>query len=254
MKTVPRDESLGPPEQRARRASRSGTRVRIELSVFAVVVFCAFALSPKLQNLERLALIELAEMGAFAPVFLILGYVVVSLALLPAFPLDMAAGAHFGFLGGVFWVQIAATAGAIVGYALGRTVLRRFVDRALVRKPNLLKIQHAVDREGWKIVFLTRLSPVFSFTLLNGFYGAARVPPLPFLAATFVGMLPGTALYVYAGEMAGDLSGAPGTEEPTSNVGWVLQGAGFLATALLVIYVTRRAQRILTDKIQDVEP
>ena len=229
---------------------RSGAGVRIEVVLIAVALLAAIALFPKLRGLERSGLVELSEMGALAPLMLILGYSVVSVFLLPASPLDLAAGAHFGFVEGVLWVQIAAALGSIAGYALGRSVLRRFVDRLLRWKPGLRKVERAVQREGWKVVFLTRLSPVFSFSLLNGFYGASRVPFWPYLLATFAGMLPGTALYVYAGVMAGDLSGAPGHPEPSS-LKWLVEILGFAATALVVVYVTRRAQRVLTAKLDD---
>ena len=98
------------------------------------------------------------------------------------------------------------------------------------------------------MVFLTRLSPVFSFSALNFVFGAARVPVGPYLLATFFGMLPGTVLYVYAGTLAGDLSGSP-DNPPQPTWHWIAQAAGFLATIAVVVYVTRRAQRVLRERI-----
>jgi uncharacterized membrane protein YdjX (TVP38/TMEM64 family) len=228
---------------------RSGTITRIKVVLTAVAIVAAIALIPKLRSLENSGLVELSEMGAFAPLALILAYVLLSSFLLPVFFLDMAAGAHFGFAEGVMWVQVAAAGGSIAGYALGRGLLSRHVERLLVWKPSLRRVDHAVAKEGWKIVFLTRLSPVFSFSLLNGFYGAARVPFVPYLLATIAGILPGTALYVYAGVMAGDLSGAPGHPEPSGTT-WVVEILGFAATAAVVVMVTRTAQRMLGAKLE----
>ena len=87
----------------------------------------------------------------------------------------------------------------------------------------------------------------------NGFFGAARVPFLPYVLATFAGMIPGSALYVYAGVMAGDLSGAPDHPEP-SRAGWGLEIVGFAATAVVVVFVTRRAQRVLGGKLEGEYP
>ena len=131
--------------------------------------------------------------------------------------------------------------------------IRRRCTCSSLRRAELGRIERAVAREGWKIVFLSRLSPVFSFSLLNVFYGAVRVPVGPYLLASFVGMLPGTAIYVYAGVMAGDLSGAPGRPGRTPWQ-WGFKIAGFVLTALLVVYVTRRAQRILNEKLSEEDP
>ena len=52
-------------------------------------------------------------------------------------------------------------------------------------------------RHGWKIVAFTRLVPVFSYTLLNYAFGLTQISFWPFLAATFVCMLPVTIAFVY---------------------------------------------------------
>ncbi|MCP3918628.1 MAG: TVP38/TMEM64 family protein [bacterium] len=228
----------------------SGTGARIKILLIVVAVVAAIALSPKLRGLERTGLVELSELGDLAPLVLLQGYVVASLLFLPVFPLDLAAGAHFRFLEGVLWVQLAATVGSLFGYFLGRSVLRRFVDRLMQRKPKLARIQRAVEREGWKIVFLSRLSPIFSFSLLNVFYGSVRVPFVPFVLSTLVGILPGTALYVYAGEMAGDLSGTPLHPQQTTSH-WILEILGFVVTAVVVTLVTRYASRALSASMEE---
>jgi uncharacterized membrane protein YdjX (TVP38/TMEM64 family) len=229
---------------------RTATGIRIEMVLLVAAVVAVVALVPEIRRLERSGLVELSEMGAFAGVVLVAAYAVSASLLLPAFPLDLAAGAHFGFLQGVLWVQVAATVASMSGYLLGALVLRRLVRRLQRSRPGLVKVEEAVAREGWRIVFLTRLSPVFSFSILSGFYGAVRVPFWPYVGATFVGMLPGTALYVYAGELAGDLSGAPEDAGKTAWQ-WGLEIAGFVATAVVVVYVTRRAQKLLAGKLDE---
>jgi uncharacterized membrane protein YdjX (TVP38/TMEM64 family) len=231
---------------------RSGTRVRLVLVFLAVVVVAAVALFPELQKAGRSGLIELSELGRLAPLVLIALYSLGAALLLPVFWLDLAAGAHFGFLRGVLWVHIAAIVASVAAYFVGRFVFRGLVEQLVHRNPKLARLDQAVARDGWRLVFLTRLSPVFSFSILGVVYGASRVRFWPYFLATAAGMLPGTVLYVYAGDMAGDLSGAPGhpTKPPFQ---WAFEVAGFVATVVLVIYVTRRAQRVLSAKLEDVE-
>jgi len=228
---------------------RSGTRIRIVTAIVVAAGVLVVALSPRLRILERDAIIELSGLGALAPVYLVLAYTATASLLLPAFPLDFAAGAHFDFWMGVVWVQVAASVAAVAGHYLGGTVFKGVVDRFLDKRPSLRRLQEVVEEEGWRVVFLTRLSPVFSFSALNFIFGAARIPLGPYLAATFCGMLPGTALYVYAGTLAGDLSGSPeNPEQPAWQ--WTLNALGFVATICIVVLVTRIAQRKLKQRIE----
>ena len=66
-----------------------------------------------------------------------------------------------------------------------------------------MAIDEAVAREGWKIVLLTRLSPVFPFNLLNYAFGLTRVSLKHYFFASWLGMIPGTMMYVYIGSLAG---------------------------------------------------
>ncbi len=228
---------------------RSATRDRLKVVALVVLAIVAIALFPRLRALDREGLLWLMDHGPIAPVILMGAYAVVALIfVLPAFPLDFAAGAHFGFWEGVFWVQLAASLASAVGYWTGRLLLHGLIQKLAQRRPALRTIEKAVIEDGASIIFLTRLSPVLSFSILNVFYGAIRVPFVKYLAASVVGMLPGTALYVYAGVLAGDLSGAPG--HPAQSVGhWTLNSIGFAATVFLVIFVTRRAQSLLRGKL-----
>src|SRR2546422_7417182 len=67
-------------------------------------------------------------------------------------------------------------------------------------------------RSRWKIVLLTRLSPVFPFTLLNYTFGLTRVKLSHYVLASWLGMIPGTVMYVYLGSLVNIRS-----EEHTSN-------------------------------------
>lgn len=224
--------------------------MRLAVLVLVAAALAAVVFSPRVRELEASGLVQLSELGGWAPAVLVGGYCLTAALLLPVFPLDFAAGAQFDFFWGVLWVQVAATLAAVVGHVLGGTILKGVVDRFLGRNPRLGQLRDAVHREGWKIVFLTRLSPVFSFSILNFVFGAARIPLGPYLTATFLGMLPGTALYVGAGNLAGDLSGSP--RDPAQPAWlWIGQTAGFLFTIVLVVLVTRRAQKSLARRIEE---
>jgi uncharacterized membrane protein YdjX (TVP38/TMEM64 family) len=106
-----------------------------------------------------------------------------------------------------------------------------------------------VADEGWKIVFLTRLSPVFPFTLLNYAFGLTRVKLSHYVLASWIGMIPGTVMYVYLGSLVN--VGAGHRQRTTGE--WVLYGVGLLATIVVTIFVTRVARKALEKKISSSE-
>jgi len=97
---------------------------------------------------------------------------------------------------------------------------------------------------------LTRLSPIFSFNLLNYAYGLTRVTLKEYVLASWIGMLPGTVMYVYIGSLAGDLAtlGSETAEAPTA-ARWIINAVAFIATVLVTVYVTKIAKNALAAKI-----
>ncbi len=98
-------------------------------------------------------------------------------------------------------------------------------------------------------MFLTRLSPVFPFTLLNYAFGLTRVRLSHYALASWIGMMPGTVMYVYLGSLVN-----VGTGHRQRTVGeWALYGVGLLATIAVTVLVTRLAKKALAEKISSSE-
>ncbi len=184
-----------------------------------------------------------AGFGAAAPLVYGLAYVIAVVLLVPGSALTIGAGVAFGVALGTAVVAVAATAGAALAFLLGRHLLRRRVTRWLDGRPKLSAVDRAVEREGWKVVALTRLSPLFPFNVQNYFYGLTGVGFLPYVLASAAAMLPGTLLYVYIGAAGAELvSAATGAADLGRTA---LQVAGLLATLAVVWLVARVARREL---------
>jgi uncharacterized membrane protein YdjX (TVP38/TMEM64 family) len=95
-------------------------------------------------------------------------------------------------------------------------------------------------------VGLTRLSPVFPFALLNYAFGLTRVSLRDYVLASWIGMMPGTVLYVYLGSIA--RAGAKASERSPAQ--WILYAAGLVATAAVTVVITRLARRALARRTQ----
>lgn len=179
-------------------------------------------------------------------------YIAACVLFLPGSILTLGAGAVFGLGPGFALVSVASTAGAVLSFLLGRTVARGFVQRKVAADPRFAAIDAAVARDGWKIVGLARLSPVFPFNLLNYGLGLTSVGLRDYALASWIGMMPGTLLYVYLGSLAGGLASAAARER--GPLEWALYGAGLLATVLVSVLVTRIARRALAQTLPAEEP
>ncbi|MBI4422878.1 MAG: TVP38/TMEM64 family protein [Elusimicrobia bacterium] len=187
------------------------------------------------------------DSGPLGAAGFVLAYVAACVLLVPASLLTLAAGAAFGLLPGVALVSVGATAGATAAFLIGRHLARAWVRGRVERDPRFARIDRAVGREGWKIVLLTRLSPAFPFTLLNYAFGITAVGLREYVLASWLGMLPGTFLYVYLGSLARDLASAGAGQSSRSPAEWALLLVGLAATAAVTIFIARLARRSLAD-------
>jgi uncharacterized membrane protein YdjX (TVP38/TMEM64 family) len=193
-------------------------------------------------------LLWISSLGAVAPVVFIAAYVAACVLFIPGSIMTIGAGVLFGVVRGSIYVSIGATAGATAAFLIGRYFARDWVARKLAGNATFNAIDAAVGREGWKIVGLTRLSPVFPFNLLNYAYGLTSVSLRDYLLASWIGMLPGVVMYTYIGSLIGDLTriGAAQTTRPVGY--WILNVVGLAATVGVALYAARIARRALADK------
>jgi uncharacterized membrane protein YdjX (TVP38/TMEM64 family) len=176
-------------------------------------------------------------------------YMVAPLLLLPASVLTLGAGFLYGPLWGTAFTSPVSVAAASLAFLLGRTLARRSVEKRVEGDARFAAIDRAVADNGFKIVFLLRLSPVVPFVLLNYALGLTRVRFSTYLAASFLGMLPGTFLYVYLGSAATSAAqlarGHGGTE--THVAFWV----GIAATVVVVLIISRIARDALRRSLRE---
>ena len=180
-------------------------------------------------------------------------YITATVFFVPGSILTLGAGFIYGVVWGSIYVSVASTLGATAAFIVGRYFARDWIAAKVAGNKRFAAIDDAVGDEGWKIVGLTRLSPIFPFNLLNYAYGLTKVPLRDYFFASWIGMMPGTVMYVYIGSLAGDLATLGAGERARTTGEWVLYGVGLLATVAVTIFVTRLARRALQRRI-DVEP
>ena len=179
-------------------------------------------------------------------------YVLCTVLFIPGSAITVGAGTLFGLKTGFVVVVLGANLGALCSFLLARSFLRETVSAWASANPKFRSLDQAIGRQGFKMVLLTRLSPVFPFVLLNYFLGLTAVRTGAYVLANLIGMLPATFLFVYIGAAARDaLAGQP--DAGTGFYQQVLKYVGLAATVAVVVIVTRIARKALAEAEQAEE-
>jgi uncharacterized membrane protein YdjX (TVP38/TMEM64 family) len=188
-------------------------------------------------------------MGLWGPVCLAGLYVVACLFFIPGSLLTLGAGFLFGVVWGTSAVSLGSTLGATAAFLVGRTLARDWIEQKVSANRNFQAIDRAVVRQGFKIVLLTRLSPLFPFNLLNFAFGLTGVSVLDYVLASWIGMLPGTVMYVYLGSAAKSLADLAAGKAAGGVGQKVLFLVGLVVATVLAVLVTRIARSALKETV-----
>jgi uncharacterized membrane protein YdjX (TVP38/TMEM64 family) len=217
-------------------------------AALAVVVLVALALAARSLGDRIPQFVSWVDgLGFWGPLVFMLVYALGVVVFVPGSALTLAAGALFGIGRGVVFAWSAASVGAALAFLVARYVARSSVEERIAGNARFAAIDRAVGREGRKIVFLLRLSPVFPFTFLNFALGLTRVGFVDYCIAS-LGMIPGTLLYVYYGSVIGLAAQVAGGAAPERGLAhYLVLGLGLAATLAVTIFVTRLARRALRE-------
>jgi uncharacterized membrane protein YdjX (TVP38/TMEM64 family) len=170
-------------------------------------------------------------------------YVVATLIGLPAIFLFLLAGSLFGFFPGLIIVSFADTLSIAVCYLLGRTVARKTIHKWIAKRPQWSKLDRLVARKGWKIVFLTRLSPIVPSNVLNYGFSITKINFWQYLFVSWLGMLPVIALYVYLASVGTNL--VAGSNDPKK---MAASAVGLITAIAAIAYTTRLMHHSFSER------
>src|SRR5437667_3410830 len=218
----------------------------VALLVIVIALFLAMKFLPAQQWLGSFN-DWVGQMGAIG-IFIFIGvYAVTTVLLAPGAILTIGAGFAFGLWKGFLAVSAGSTLGAALAFLVARFIARDKVEAIAERNDKFRNIDNAIGKQGAKLVFLLRLSPVIPFNLSNYLYGLTGVRFWPYVLASWIGMMPGTFLYVYIGTAGkAAVSAAAGGEAMQHGWQyWMFTGVGLAATVIVTIWVTKIARGAL---------
>ena len=230
-------------------AAKSATGRIAVLTVILMALFLAMRFLPVQQWLRSFN-DWVGQMGTVGILVFIVVYALATVLLAPGSILTIGAGFAFGLWKGFLAAWTGATLGASLAFLVARFVARDKIESIAKRNEKFRKIDNAIGKQGAKLIFLLRLSPVIPFNLSNYFYGLTAVKFWPYVLASWVGMMPGTFLYVYIGaaSKAAVAAAAGGEAVKHGWQYWTFLGVGFVATVIVTIWVTKIARDALESQ------
>lgn len=189
--------------------------------------------------------------GIRGALLFVLAYVMATVSFVPGSLLTLGAGAIFGVWFGSVVVSAGSTIGAACAFLTGRYFARDWVAKKIAGNEKFKAVDDAVAADGFKMTLLVRLSPVFPFNLINYAFGLTKVRFRDYVLASWIGMMPGTVMYVYLGSLAGDLASLGMGRRSKTPAEWLIYGIGLLATIAVTVYVTRIAKKALRLKVKE---
>ncbi|WP_460254460.1 TVP38/TMEM64 family protein [Acidiphilium sp. MT5] len=178
-------------------------------------------------------------------IFALLQTLVALIGILPASLLGLAAGAVYGVALGFGLSAIGIMLGAAIAFALTRSALRPAIAHKLAANQRLARLDHAVGRDGWRLVLLMRVSPVMPFSLTSYALGLSAISPRDYALGTLAA-LPALLLYVAIGTLSRSGLAALHGHAP---IHLVLIGVAIIATGLLSL----RLGRLIANALRGVD-
>jgi uncharacterized membrane protein YdjX (TVP38/TMEM64 family) len=110
-------------------------------------------------------------------------------------------------------------------------------------------LNHVASRDSWRLIILTRISPILPHSLVSCALGLSRVPFWRYIVASWIGFLPISAAYSYAGAVIGSAAKRGIHQGPWA---WAIYAAELLITLFITVWITRTAHKALKSVAPEV--
>ncbi len=190
---------------------------------------------------------KVMNLGAWSAICYPLLYACCNVLLLPGGLLSIGGGFFFGLWWGFLIILVGNVGGAAISFFISRWLRCNWLRRKLLSNPTLEALEPAVEHEGWKIILLSQLHPLFPTSLLNYLYGLTTMRFRTCILWVAIGQAPGLFLYAYVGTLGQlGLNLVRGKSHPRFVEYWVW-GGGLLFSAVILIALGRISLRLLQE-------
>jgi len=117
----------------------------------------------------------------------------------PGTPLTLLTGSIFGVWIGTAIAIIGNITGAVLAFILARYIFKDYTKKLVSKYPSVEKYITRFSTRGLSTILFLRLVPLFPFNVINFLLGVTPVSLRTYTIGTFIGIIPGTFLFVYLG-------------------------------------------------------
>lgn len=241
------DAAMITPAANQRESSSSNLgKISIAISIaLAIGAFFYFDLGRFLSltalkdNRDSLLAFTEANFAAAVGIFIIAYAIATGLSLPGAVILTLAGGFLFGAVFATLFVNIGATTGATLAFLTARYLLRDTVEQKFGKW--LGPFQEGFAKNAFSYLLTLRLIPLFPFFVVNLVSGLTRVNVGTYVAATAIGIIPGSFVYAYAGRQLGTINSLKEIASPNVVGAFVLLGLLALVPVVYKKYAAKSA-------------
>ncbi len=174
-------------------------------------------------------------------------YIVSVLLILPASWLSLLGGFLYGPYFGSIIVFLSAFIGASISFFLAKEYFVKKIVTIISRFPKIKLLEKIINKGGLKLIILTRLSPLFPFSILNYFYGLNKVSYKDFsIGLLFI--LPGTYLYCALGSLSNNLDEIKNLKLDGNTTTTIIS---IVSTFLIVYFLTKYSNEVIKESSEN---
>ena len=173
--------------------------------ILIIVVICLSPLSKYFNINHALNVFEQIKANPLAPLIFVMIYATGVVFFLPGLPMTLAAAPLFGFWKWLLLVTIGANIGCSLAFCVSRLFGKEVVERFISTNSFLDDASQKIEKNGFLFMLYVRLIPLFPFNAVNYLSGLTKIRYRDYAAATFIGIIPGTSIYLYMAHSAANL-------------------------------------------------
>ena len=223
--------------------------IATQLAGLTLLGLAIMALTRLFPILEWIALLQqrIVAMHVWGALLYPFLFAACNILLLPGGVIAMGGGLFFGLWWGTFLVLTGNIIAAAVAFAISRSLGRTWLERKFSSSRRWCALDAAIQRQGWKIIFLSQVHPLFPTSLLNYLYGVTSIRFWPCMLWIALGQLPGLFLYAYLGTLAQlGIKLIKGKTHPFPHE-YAIWFGGLLLTIVVTTALGRLALRLLAE-------
>lgn len=171
-------------------------KIFISLFIIVLILIMFYFMNTDTMNIDTLKNLIL-DSGYFAPLIYIIAFSLVPLTFFPDSLLAILGGTIFGLSRGFLYTSVGALIGGSISFFISRILGQSFVER--LENDKLKNIQNLLKDNGFLMILLLRLIPLFPFDLISYGAGLTKISYKDFILGTLIGTIPGILVFVNLG-------------------------------------------------------